>query len=140
MFGAEAVAGLSKKPSEYFAQNCYVGTFLSDADITERHSIGIDRIMWGADYPHHEGTCPLTKKAMRHNFAGMPEHEVRQLLGENAAECYGFDLDSLQDVADRIGPTVDELNVPLEASEFPKYPAETICPTFAEDPYKSTRA
>ena len=35
------------------------------------------------------------------------------MLSENAAAVYGFDLDKLQVLADRIGPTVEELATPL---------------------------
>jgi hypothetical protein len=35
--------------------------------------------------------------------------ETRQLLGETAAKVYGFDLDALRPVADRIGPTPQDL-------------------------------
>jgi hypothetical protein len=31
------------------------------------------------------------------------------MLGLNAAELYGFDVDALRPLADRIGPTTDEL-------------------------------
>ena len=36
------------------------------------------------------------------------------MLGGNAAEVYGFDLDALAPVAARVGPTVDEIAVPLD--------------------------
>ena len=43
------------------------------------------------------------------------------MIGGNAAAVYGFDLDALQQVADRIGaPTFAELATPLE--EEPEVP------------------
>ena len=36
------------------------------------------------------------------------------MLSENVAAVYGFDLDALAPIAARIGPTVDELRVPLD--------------------------
>jgi hypothetical protein len=141
MFAEDAMTRLKRKPSEYCATNCYFGTFLSPVDIDIRHEVGTDRIMWGADFPHHEGTSPHTKRALRHNFAGLPDEEVRQMIAGNAAKCYGFDLNALQAVADRIGPTRLELETPLSAEEIPKYPGETLCPTFvgALDPAMGTR-
>jgi predicted TIM-barrel fold metal-dependent hydrolase len=115
-----AVESLSKLPSEYFAQNCHVGISLAiDADIESRHQLGVDRLMWGADYPHHEGSFPYTKLAVRLLFAGVPEDEVRQMTSVNAARVYGFDLDALQVVADEIGPTVEEVATPVSPDELP---------------------
>ena len=42
------------------------------------------------------------------------------MLGLNAAELYGFDVDALKPLAEKCGPTWDELKVPLEEHEFPK--------------------
>jgi hypothetical protein len=36
------------------------------------------------------------------------------MVGLNAARVYGFDLELLAPVAARVGPRVDEVNVPLE--------------------------
>jgi predicted TIM-barrel fold metal-dependent hydrolase len=130
MFCAEAASKLKMKPSEYFAQNCYIGSFFTDTDMALRHQIGVGQLMWGADYPHHEGTSPYARLAYRRNFAGLPEDEVRLMLGSTAANVYGFDLDVLQPVADRVGPTVDEVNTPLRKDEVPRYPDQSVCPTF----------
>ena len=52
-------ASLTKSPSGYWHRNCYVGaSFMSRAECDVRERIGVDRIMWGADYPHIEGTWP----------------------------------------------------------------------------------
>ena len=50
---------LRRSPSGYWANNCYVGaSFMSRGECAIRDQIGVDRIMWGADYPHIEGTWP----------------------------------------------------------------------------------
>lgn len=128
--GRDAVQKLSKKPSEYYATNCYVASFLAKADIDGRHEVGVDRIMWGSDYPHHEGTWPYTTKALRANFADVPEPEVRSITSLTAAEIYRFDLNLLQGVADRIGPTPSEVAVPLDESELPD---DSMCPSLVVD-------
>ena len=51
------------------------------------------------------------------------------MLGGNAAALYGFDLDALQPIADRVGPTVAELATPVEAAQIP--PDADRCPAFA---------
>ena len=39
----------------------------------------------------------------------MPEHEARRILGGTAAEVYGFDLDLLAPIAERVGPEAADL-------------------------------
>lgn len=98
---------LKKKPSEYWHTNCYVGSsFMTRGDALEREQIGSDRIMWGSDYPHEEGTYPHTREALAHTFEGVEPTEVAMMVGGTAAEVYGFDMAYLQTVADRIGPEV----------------------------------
>jgi hypothetical protein len=99
---------LQKKPSEYWQTNCWLGSsFMTRADAEDRDAIGVDKIMWGADFPHEEGTYPHTREALAHTYAGIDPTEVARMVGGNAAEVYGFDLAQLQIVADRIGPEVD---------------------------------
>ena len=39
---------------------------------------------------------------------------MKQVLSENAAEVYAFDLDALAPLAAEHGPTIDEVKVPLD--------------------------
>jgi len=101
---------LSLSPSGYFARNCWIGaSFMPEHEGRFRHRIGVDRLMWGSDYPHLEGTWPNTLKALHDTFAEYPEEEIRAILGLNAAQAYGFDVDALAPVAGRVGPTVDAI-------------------------------
>jgi hypothetical protein len=102
---------------------------MGSRDVNARYGVGVDTIMWGNDYPHHEGSFPHTKLALRLLFSEVPEGEVRQMLGTNAAEVYGFDLAGLQPLADRIGPTVDEIATPVTPDELP---ANSLSLTIAE--------
>ena len=74
-----------------------------------RHVIGCDTVMWGTDYPHPEGTWPHTVARLRSDFADVPVEDAELLLGLTAARCYGFDVDALRPLADRIGPTPADL-------------------------------
>jgi len=106
---------LPMKPSEYFARNCWVGvSFPSPVEAAARYDIGVDRFLWGSDYPHDESSYPHSREALRRAFAGAPESELRLVLGGNAASVYDFDLSRLQVIADRVGPTLAELSVPYE--------------------------
>lgn len=137
-FGGPAAKQLPKPPSEYFKSNCWIGaSFMSPAGAEQRHEIGVDRIMWGSDLPHSEGTHPYTKEALRAVFAGVPLNETKQMLSENAVNVYGFDLAELQKVADRVGPLASEIERPLSADEWPKNPEQTTCPTFLTPPVGS---
>ncbi|HEY7133437.1 MAG TPA: amidohydrolase family protein [Acidimicrobiia bacterium] len=104
---------LPMKPSEYFARNCWVGvSFPSPVEAETRHKIGVERFLWGSDYPHDESTYPNTREGLRRAFAGAPADELRKVFAENAAQVYGFDLDALAPLAARVGPTVEELSEP----------------------------
>ena len=106
---------LTRDATEYFHQNVWMGVSQpGPADAAARHTIGIDRFMWGSDYPHDEGTYPYTRENLRARFSDAPEAELRKVLAGNAASLYGFDLDALAPLAARIGPTVEEVATPID--------------------------
>jgi len=126
LFGSEVIESLSLTPSEYFARNCYLGaSFLHRKEVQDRYEVGVDKIMWGTDYPHEEGSTPFSREALRATFFDVPVDECRLMFGETAAKVYGFDADELRRVAARIGPTVEEIQVPLD-----KRPAGSNCGAF----------
>jgi predicted TIM-barrel fold metal-dependent hydrolase len=129
-FGAVAKQ-MSLTPTEYFQRNFWVGaSFLRPSESALRYDVGIDRIMWGADYPHSEGTYPYTTEALRAAFAGVPPEETKMMLETNAAGVYPFDLPALRAVGDRIGPTVADVQVPLDPVD---YPADSTCNAFDQE-------
>ena len=89
-------------------------SFFRPSEVPLRYDIGVDKIMWGQDYPHIEGTYPYTTEALRNTFAGLDVAEVAPMVGLTAIDVYGFDLDVLEPVAAKVGPTVEEVAVPLE--------------------------
>jgi len=107
---------LPKDATEYFAQNCWMGVSQpKEADVAARHAIGIDKFMWGSDYPHDEGTWPYTLENLQARFHDVPESELRLMLAGNAAKMYDFDLDALAPLAARIGPRVEDVAQPIDA-------------------------
>jgi hypothetical protein len=74
-------------------------------DIELRGVLGVDKMMWGSDYPHPEGTWPNTQQYYLETFAGIPEADGRKILGENAIAWYGLQAVAVQAVADKIGPS-----------------------------------
>jgi predicted TIM-barrel fold metal-dependent hydrolase len=108
--------GLSLTPSEYYRRNVWIGSsFTTPKEAKVRHDIGVDRIMWGNDYPHLEATYPYTREALRFAFHDVDPAEVAAMLGGNASEVYPFDMEQLRRVAVEIAaPTVAEVRRPLE--------------------------
>ena len=129
-WGAEVVSRLSLKPSEYWARQCHVGaSFIRPAEVPLRHEVGVHRIMWGSDYPHREASSPYSREAIALAFAGVPRDEVQMMLAGNAAALYGFDLEFLRPLADRIGPRVSDVAAGLPPRSVPA--DANMCPAFA---------
>jgi predicted TIM-barrel fold metal-dependent hydrolase len=132
-FAGPTAGALPRRPRQYWARQCYVGaSFMRPVECGERARIGVDRIMWGADYPHLEGTAPYTREALRHTFHDVDPAEVAAMLGRNAAGVYAFDLDALAPLAQRIGPTVAEVATPLPAP-----PPQASSTAFEPDPIRT---
>jgi predicted TIM-barrel fold metal-dependent hydrolase len=111
-------SSLALRPAEYFDRHVHLaGSLMQRRDSEMREEIGVGRLMWGADYPHLEGAAPVHRDVLRHVFGGLPEPDVRRILGQNAVDLWGFDGSLLQAVADRVGPTVEDLAraAPLES-------------------------
>jgi predicted TIM-barrel fold metal-dependent hydrolase len=112
---------LGTMPSDVWRENCFVGaSFMSNAEAKMgiEHNL-VEKLMWGADYPHIEGTWPRTMQSIRKSFADLPTDVVAAYLGESAINVYGLDRDALRLEADRIGPTVAKVSVPLD--EIPSH-------------------
>ena len=103
-------------PKGYWDRQCGVATFISKDEVAARHEIGVATMMWGSDYPHIEGSWPYIGESVRYIFESVPDDELRQMLGENAARAYRFDVDKLAPIADRIGPTRDEIAQPVSGA------------------------
>ncbi|MGC5567446.1 amidohydrolase family protein [Streptomyces sp. FR-108] len=126
-FGAGLAASMGRGPSQVWRDNCFVGaSFMRPHEVPLRDRIGLDKIMWGSDYPHDEGTYPYSRQGLRIAYAGLPPEEIRAMAGGNAARVYGFDLALLDAVAAKTGPTVKELAEPLTTP-----PPDATSPAFA---------
>ncbi|MGW5273303.1 amidohydrolase family protein [Streptomyces sp. NPDC004044] len=126
-FGAGLAASMGASPGEVWRDNCFVGaSFMRPHEVPLRDRIGLDKIMWGSDYPHDEGTAPYSREGLRIAYAGLPPDEIAAMVGGNAARVYGFDLAALDRIAATTGPTVDEIAEPLKEA-----PADATSPAFA---------
>jgi predicted TIM-barrel fold metal-dependent hydrolase len=109
---------ITKPPSEYFRQNCYLAASTPGVeDIERRHLVGVGNLLWGNDFPHPEGTFPYTRELVRQRFKDVPTEETRRILGLNAAGLYGVDVAALAPLVEQVGPRVDQVHSdePLQA-------------------------
>ena len=113
-YGAEHI--LPRSATEYFRQNVWMGVSQpGPEDVAAREKIGLDRFMWGSDYPHDEGTHPYTREHLRARFSHIDPAQLKMFLSENAAQLYDFDLKALAPLAAQFGPTLAEIAEPLDA-------------------------
>jgi predicted TIM-barrel fold metal-dependent hydrolase len=107
---ARADLPAQRKPSEYWREHCLMSlSFVHKAEVAMRHEMGVETVFFGRDYPHAEGTWPNTADWLSDAFAGVPDDELRLMLGENAIRVLGLDRAALAAVAERIGPTIEEV-------------------------------
>jgi predicted TIM-barrel fold metal-dependent hydrolase len=102
---------LAESPAETFRKNVALGaSCMSRREAEMRHEIGVHNMMWGSDYPHPEGSWPVTHQHQIDTFDGMPGDEIEAMLGGNAIEFYGLDAEKLAPIAARIGPKKGSFN------------------------------
>ena len=109
--GRDAFKGsVTMLPSEYVDRNVFTGLAnVKRRELGMRYEIGISNMCWGTDFPHPEGTWPNTRDWLVKTFFDIPVDETRRMLGLNAAEIFGFDLEALRPLSEKIGPTPEDL-------------------------------
>jgi predicted TIM-barrel fold metal-dependent hydrolase len=85
---------LKRLPSEYIRDHFLWGFQFDRVGVEMRHKIGVDRLMWGSDFPHQESDWPDSLKIIERNFAHVPEGEKYKMVCGNAVEF--FNLASIQ--------------------------------------------
>lgn len=77
-------------PSDYFHTNVFV-SFQEDALALQLRSvIGVENLVWGSDYPHHESTFPHSRRVLAEVLAGVPDSERDLIVDGNARRLYRF--------------------------------------------------
>jgi hypothetical protein len=80
-----------KLPSDIFRER-FLTCFIDDAaGIQLRHTIGVDRICWEADYPHSDGTWPRSPERLLESLDGVPDDEIDAMSHGNAMRELRFD-------------------------------------------------
>lgn len=82
--------GLKKLPSQYTKEN-WTSTFIIDRiGVAIRHAVGLDRMCWSTDFPHHGNDWPYSRRSIDEHFVNVPEDERRMIVADNAAKLYGL--------------------------------------------------
>jgi predicted TIM-barrel fold metal-dependent hydrolase len=81
---------LSIKPSEIIQRQVYASFQYDRACIMSRSVTGHKGLIWGSDYPHHEGTFPNSRKVVGALFDGIDisEEEKADIVGLNGARLF----------------------------------------------------
>ena len=83
---------LDLKPSEYWRRQFYA-TFEDDRPgMLTREAIGVETLMWGSDFPHHDSVWPHSQEALDMVFEGMPDDVRRTTTVDNVAKLYGLSV------------------------------------------------
>jgi predicted TIM-barrel fold metal-dependent hydrolase len=91
---AEEIYGLKplkQLPSEYIKQHILWGFFDDPIGIKLRHEVGVDKIIWGGDFPHVESDWPNSAATLARQFVGVPEDERALMMAGNAARFLHLD-------------------------------------------------
>src|SRR2546421_5570777 len=63
--GVPEDAVIKRSPSDTFRDQVWIGASFPTPEDAERFGdIGLDKVMWGSDYPHNEGTYPKTRESL----------------------------------------------------------------------------
>lgn len=95
-------SAVPQRPSAYFRRNVPVSIIYDRLAIEARDVIGVDRLMWGSDFPHEQSTNPNSKAFLRELLEGVSPADARAILHDNAARLFGFEIP----VADRRVPAM----------------------------------
>ncbi len=75
-------------PGDAFRRGVYVHPFHEEDPTGLVAAIGADRVVFGSDYPHPEGMSDPLSYA--DEIAGLPEEDVRRIMGGNMFELFGL--------------------------------------------------
>jgi predicted TIM-barrel fold metal-dependent hydrolase len=81
---------LSVPPSEVIKRQVSISFQYDRGCVMTRSITGTRGLMWGSDYPHHEGTFPNSRKVLEHLFDDIviSEQEKADIVGGNAARLF----------------------------------------------------
>ena len=79
-------------PSEYVERQIHVSFQEDPVAIACRHVTGVSTLVWGADYPHAEGTFMHSREAIEHQFDGVDPEERKAIVGGTLGGLLGLEV------------------------------------------------
>lgn len=80
-----------RPPSQVFAEQLWVCMVVDKYAIVNRHLIGLDKLMWEADFPHNDGNYPNSRKLLAEALVDVPDDEAKMIGETNARKLYHLD-------------------------------------------------
>ena len=77
---------VSASPTESFRDHVWTCFIRDEAGIEARHRIGVDKIMFEADYPHSDCVWPNSRASLAEQLRDVPDDEARLIAGQTAAK------------------------------------------------------
>ena len=87
---------MTEEPSWYFRRNCHVTFEDDEVGVRTRDLIGVDRMLWGNDYPHHDSIWPNSMPTLDRIMEGVSDADERRMTWENVIALYGIDEGKLR--------------------------------------------
>jgi predicted TIM-barrel fold metal-dependent hydrolase len=84
---------LTMPPSEYWRRQCWATYQTDPVGLKLLDELGVDKIMWGSDFPHPDGVWPDSREYIDREMGHLPADVRRKIVCENAARLYGFSLE-----------------------------------------------
>ena len=82
---------LSMDPSQLWHRQGY-STFQHERPTQEVvDTIGEENVMWGSDYPHHDGVWPYSQRVIKEDLGHLDQPVIDKITCHNAAKLYRFD-------------------------------------------------
>jgi predicted TIM-barrel fold metal-dependent hydrolase len=80
----------TETPSDLFARHVWVCMIADRYAIRNRDLIGIDKLMWEADFPHNDSNYPNSRTLLAEALVEVPDHEAAAIAETNARAFYRF--------------------------------------------------
>jgi predicted TIM-barrel fold metal-dependent hydrolase len=80
-----------KKPSQVVHEHFYWGFQEDPIGVELRRHLGVNRVIWGTDFPHQESEWPNSMGVVERNFAGVPEAEKMRMVAGNIIDFLHLD-------------------------------------------------
>ena len=82
-----------KKPArQYLDENIFCGLIKDPFAAKFREEIGVDRLMWGSDFPHPSCTFPKTHEVLDEILTGFTSEERTKIVSGNTQRVYNIEV------------------------------------------------